>query len=72
VKGWRAAAGLQRRGRAAGTVHGPLAPTRPSGGREFHFEEWTGALTSREKQVELDVTANTTLYAKFRVEDAAK
>ena len=42
----------------------PSQPLKPSGGRKFHFREWSGPV-SGERQVKFEVKTNTTLSAKF-------
>jgi len=46
----------------------PSQPTKPGGGRKFRFREWVGAVTNQDKRIEVDVNHNTTLQAKFDVE----
>jgi hypothetical protein len=48
----------------------PSQPLRPSGGRKFHFREWSGAASGADRQVKLEVKESTTLTAKFDVKEA--
>jgi hypothetical protein len=52
-------------GERLGQFMDPSQPTRPSGGRKFHFRAWAGAVTSTEPSVEVDVSRDQTLTAEF-------
>ncbi len=59
-------------GERLGQFMDPSQPTRPSGGKKFHFRQWSGAVSSRERRVEIDVSRDTAVTAEFDVEASGK
>ncbi|HQK94320.1 MAG TPA: putative glycoside hydrolase [Armatimonadota bacterium] len=57
-------------GERLGPFMDPSQPTRPAEGRSFRFRGWTGALTTAEARVEVDVSSDLTLTAEFDTEEA--
>jgi hypothetical protein len=55
-------------GERLGQFMDPSQPTKPSGGRKFHFREWTGAVASKDARIEVDVQKDMTLTAEFDVQ----
>ncbi len=55
-------------GERLGQFMDPSQPTKPSGGKKFHFRQWSGPLAGKEPKVELDVQQNMTLTAEFDVQ----
>jgi hypothetical protein len=52
-------------GERLGQFMDPSQPTKPSGGRTFHFREWTGAVNSKQPKIEVEINADATLTAEF-------
>ena len=57
-------------GERLGQFMDPSNPTKPSGGKKFKFREWEGA--GKAARIEVDISKDTTLTAKFDVEEAKK
>jgi hypothetical protein len=58
-------------GERLGQFMDPSQPTRPSGGRKFHFREWAGAAAGREPRIEVELNESRTLRARFDVQEPA-
>jgi hypothetical protein len=58
-------------GERLGQFMDPSQPTRPSAGRKFHFQGWTGQTPSTEPSLSLDVPKTTTVTARFEVAQSA-
>jgi hypothetical protein len=43
----------------------PSNPTRASSGKKFRFRVWSGPVTSKKAEVEIDVGRNTMITAEF-------
>ena len=54
-------------GERLGQFMDPSQPTKPSGGRKFHFREWTGPVPSHDARIEVDVQKDMTVTAEFDV-----
>ena len=48
----------------------PSQPTRPSSGRKFQFKGWGGSASTTSQRVDVDVKTDTTLTARFDVQEA--
>jgi hypothetical protein len=55
-------------GERLGQFMDPSQPTKPSGGRKFHFREWTGPVPSHDAKIEVDVQKDMTVTAEFDVQ----
>ena len=59
-------------GERLGQFMDPSQPTKPSSGKKFRFREWGGGGAGRADRIEVQVKENTTVQAKFDVEEAKK
>jgi hypothetical protein len=57
-------------GERLGKFMDPSNPTKPSGGKKFKFREWEGAGAAA--KIEVDVSKDTSITAKFDLEEAPK
>jgi hypothetical protein len=46
----------------------PSNPTKPSEGRKFGFLGWAGPVTSSQPRVEVDISSNARITARFEVQ----
>jgi len=55
-------------GERLGKFMDPSNPTKPSQGRKYRFRGWTSSIASQQPRIEVDVSQNTRITAKFEVQ----
>jgi hypothetical protein len=54
-------------GERLGKFMDPSNPTKPSQGRKYRFRGWTSPINSDRPRIEIDVSQNTQITARFEV-----